>query len=178
MDEKIKTWPLRFSAKKTLVWRRHCSIGQSCCSMTSKRSIYAFLRVLGHEIFSPERRLTNQKPRAFNIYPFDKTIKSFYFCSFVFSYCSRVFISRSYENCFNLQWTWITSHEETSSCRVHGVRINETGSWLKLYRLSRGETAVDSGGIGNVLSETERYMSWTKCIKLYRVILLEPWNRY
>ena len=85
MDEKIKTWPLRFSAKKTLVWRRHCSIGQSCCSMTSKRSIYAFLRVLEHGIFSPERRLTNQKPRAFNIYPFDKTIKSFYFCSFVVS---------------------------------------------------------------------------------------------
>ena len=85
VDEKIKTWPLRFPAKKTLVWRRHCSIGQSCCSMTSKRSIYAFLRVLGHEIFSPERRLTNQKPRALNMYPFDKKIKSFYFCSFVVS---------------------------------------------------------------------------------------------
>ena len=43
-----------FSPKKTLIWRRNCSIGQSCCSMTSKRSI---------DFFSV--RFTNQKPRAF-----------------------------------------------------------------------------------------------------------------
>ena len=43
MDEKIKTWLLRFPAKETLIWRRHSSIGQSCCSMTSKRSIGCFL---------------------------------------------------------------------------------------------------------------------------------------
>ena len=29
--------------KKTLIWRRHCLIGQSPCSMTSKRSIELFL---------------------------------------------------------------------------------------------------------------------------------------
>ena len=28
MGEKIKTWTLRFPAKETLIWRRHCSIGQ------------------------------------------------------------------------------------------------------------------------------------------------------
>ena len=28
-----------FPPEKTLIWRRRCSIGQSCCSMTSKRSI-------------------------------------------------------------------------------------------------------------------------------------------
>ena len=43
MDEKIKTWPLRFLAKETLIWRRYCSPDQSCCSMTSKRSIGWFL---------------------------------------------------------------------------------------------------------------------------------------
>ena len=32
-----------FPPKKTLIWRGHCSIGQSCCSMTSKRSIDWFL---------------------------------------------------------------------------------------------------------------------------------------
>ena len=31
-----------FPPKKTLIWRRHCSIGQSCCSMTSKRSSIDF----------------------------------------------------------------------------------------------------------------------------------------
>ena len=32
-----------FPPKKTLIWRRHFSIGQSCLSMTSKRSIGWFL---------------------------------------------------------------------------------------------------------------------------------------
>ena len=32
-----------FPPKKTLIWRRHCSIGQTRCSMTSKRSIVRFL---------------------------------------------------------------------------------------------------------------------------------------
>ena len=32
-----------FLPKKTLIWRRHCSIGQSCCSKTSKRSFDWFL---------------------------------------------------------------------------------------------------------------------------------------
>ena len=55
-----------FPPKKTLIWRRHCSIGQSCCSMTSKRSIDWFLESSsGIEFFQPSVRLTNQKPRAF-----------------------------------------------------------------------------------------------------------------
>ena len=32
-----------FPPKKNLIWRRHCSISQSCCSMKSKRSIGWFL---------------------------------------------------------------------------------------------------------------------------------------
>ena len=32
-----------FPLKKTLIWRSHCSIDQSCCSMTSKPSIDWFL---------------------------------------------------------------------------------------------------------------------------------------
>ena len=43
MDEKIKTWTLHFLPRKTLIWRRHCSTGQSRCSMTSNRSIDWFL---------------------------------------------------------------------------------------------------------------------------------------
>ena len=39
----------------------------------------------GMKFFHPSVRLTNQKPRAFNLYPFDKTIKSLYFRSFVVS---------------------------------------------------------------------------------------------
>ena len=66
MDEKIKTWTLRFSAKENLIWRRHCWIGQSCCSMTSKRSIGWFLESSsGMKFFHQSVRLTNQKPHAF-----------------------------------------------------------------------------------------------------------------
>ena len=52
---------LVFPPKKTLIWRRHCLIGQSCCSMTSERSISWFLE----SSWAPSVRLTNQKPRAF-----------------------------------------------------------------------------------------------------------------
>ena len=62
----IRTWTLRFPRKKTLIWERYCSIGQSCCSITQKRSIGKFLESSsGMKFFQPSVRLTNQKPRAF-----------------------------------------------------------------------------------------------------------------
>ena len=51
-----------FPPKKTLIWRRHCSIDQSCCSMTSKRFLESSS---GMKFFQPSVRLTNQKPGAF-----------------------------------------------------------------------------------------------------------------
>ena len=52
--------------KKTLMWRKHCSIGQSCCSMTSNRSIGLISRKFSSMKFLyPSVRLTNQRPRAF-----------------------------------------------------------------------------------------------------------------
>ena len=43
-----------FPPKKILIWRRHCSIGQSCYSMTSKRSICWFLESSrGWRFFTP-----------------------------------------------------------------------------------------------------------------------------
>ena len=61
MGEKIKTLILRFPQKKTLIWGRYCSIGQSCCSITWKRSIGWFLEVLGAWSFSAERSLNQPK---------------------------------------------------------------------------------------------------------------------
>ena len=52
-----------FLPKKIVIWRRHCSIGPSCCSMTSKRSISIdFQKVLGHKVFSPEH--SPNQPKA------------------------------------------------------------------------------------------------------------------
>ena len=50
-----------FKPKKTLIWRRHSLIGQSCCSMTSKRSIGWFLGSsrARMKFFHPNVRLTN-----------------------------------------------------------------------------------------------------------------------
>ena len=55
-----------FPPKKTLIWRRHCLIGQSCCSMKSKWSIDWFLESSSDEkFFQPSVHLTNQKPCTF-----------------------------------------------------------------------------------------------------------------
>ena len=46
-----------FPPKKTLIWRSHCSIDQSCCSITSKRSIDWFLESSsGMNFFQPSVR--------------------------------------------------------------------------------------------------------------------------
>ena len=69
-------------SNKTLIWRRHCSIGQSCCSMTSKRGIGWFPESSRAWSFFTRALVkpTKNHPR---LYPFDKPIKSFYFRSFV-----------------------------------------------------------------------------------------------
>ena len=76
-----------FPPKKTLIWRRHCSIGQSCYSMTSKskQSI----------IFSPE--LNQPKATRVCIRSINQSNRSIS-VRLLFLFCSRVFISRSYEN--------------------------------------------------------------------------------
>ena len=84
-----------FPPKKTLIWRRHSLIGQSCCSMTSKRSIGWFLGssptwTLFTRFYQPKAMLVcirsiNQSSRSISV-------------RLLFLFCSRVFISRSYEN--------------------------------------------------------------------------------
>ena len=95
MDEKIKTWPLRFPAKETLIWRRHCSIDQSCCSMTSKQFLESSLLM---KFVYPSVRLANQKPGAFVSVRYTNQIARSISVRLLFLFCSRVFISRSYEN--------------------------------------------------------------------------------
>ena len=55
-----------FPPRKTLIWRRHCLIGQSCCSMMLKRSIDWILESSsGMKFLQPSIHLTNQKPCVF-----------------------------------------------------------------------------------------------------------------
>ena len=85
-----------FPPKKTLIWRRHCTIGQLCCSMTSKRNIDWFLESSRAWSFFTLAFASPTKSHA-RFYPFDKSIKSLYSgCLFLF--CWHVFILKSYGN--------------------------------------------------------------------------------
>ena len=127
-----------FPPKKTLIWRRHCSICQSCCSMTSNWSINLFLESsrawslfnqgpvtrslvsanrwlrgikmyrfpwyltlvsTNHASSNPGQtvRLTNQKQRTFCIRSTNQSNRSIS-VRLLLLCCSRVFISRLYEN--------------------------------------------------------------------------------
>ena len=67
-----------FPPKKTLIWRRHCSIGQSCCSMTSKQFLESSS---GMKFVYPSVRLANQKPGAFVSVRYTNQIALFPFVS-------------------------------------------------------------------------------------------------
>ena len=75
-----------FPPKKTLIWRRHPSIGQWCCSMTSKRSIDWFLESSrAWEVFSPERSLNQSKATSVCIRSTNQSycsisVRLFFFC--------------------------------------------------------------------------------------------------
>ena len=87
-----------FPPKKTITWRRYCSIGQTCCSMTLKRSIgWHRQSSSGHEVFSPESSLNRPKATRFCIRLINQSNRCI-FVYLLFLFCLRVFISRSYEN--------------------------------------------------------------------------------
>ena len=71
-----------FPPKKTLIWRRHCSIDQSCCSMTSKQFLDSSS---GMKFVYPSVRLANQNPGAFVSVRYTSQIALFpFFCCFCF----------------------------------------------------------------------------------------------
>ena len=97
MDEKIKTWTLRFPAKETQILRRHCSIGQSCCS-TSKCSIDGFLESSpAWSFFLRELSLNQPKATRVCICSINQSNRSIS-VRYLFPLCSCDFISRPYEN--------------------------------------------------------------------------------
>ena len=101
MDEKIKTWPFRFPAKKNLIWRRHWSIGQSCCSWL-KYDVKVKYRLIsrkfsGMKFFLPECSINQPKATWVCIRSINQSNRSISVRLF-FLFCSRVFVSRSYEN--------------------------------------------------------------------------------
>ena len=82
IDEKIKTRPLRFPAKENPNMEKTFIGLQYDVRLIS----IDFYKVLGHEVFSPERSI-NQSNLSISVH-------------LLFLFCSRFFISKSYENHF------------------------------------------------------------------------------
>ena len=84
MDEKIKSWTLRFPAKENPNMEK-ALFDWPIVLQYDVKAKYRLIstKFLGMKFFHPSVRLTNQKPSA--LYPFDKPIKSLYFRTFVVS---------------------------------------------------------------------------------------------
>ena len=97
MDDRIRTWTLRFPAKE---------------NPSIEKALIDWPNVLQYDVKAKYQLISSKFYRTWSfftqafawptksharLYPFDKPIKSLYFRSF-FLFCSRVFISRIYEN--------------------------------------------------------------------------------
>ena len=101
-----------FPPKKTHIWRRHCSIGQSCYSITSKRSIDSFLESSsGWIFFQPSFRLISRKLSRARFVSVRQTSQIALF-PFVCSFC----IVRAFS--FQGQTKTLYRKDQYATCRV------------------------------------------------------------
>ena len=106
VDEKIKTWTLRFPVKEKPNMEKALFdwpvVAVWCQSEVSK--------VLVHEDFSPELSLNQPKATRVCILSINQPSRSIS-VRLLFPFCSRLFISRSYENrsksTFKTTWCWV-----------------------------------------------------------------------
>ena len=98
MDEKIKTWTLRFPAKEN----PHMEKALFDWPIVLQYDVKANCRLIsrkffGHEVFSAESSLNHPKATRVCISSINQSARSIS-VRFLLLFCSRVFISRSYEN--------------------------------------------------------------------------------
>ena len=94
MDEKNKTWTLRFPAKENPNMEKALFDWPIVLQYDVKAISRKFF---GHEVFSAERSLNQPKARCVCIRSINQSNRSISVL-LLFLFCSRVFISRSYEN--------------------------------------------------------------------------------
>ena len=107
MDEKIKTWTLHFPAKENPNMEKELFNWPIVLQHDLKAKYWLFSKKFsGMKFFHPSIRLTNQKPRAFDL--FNKRIKTLYFHSFVVSVLFAHFhfkiIRKSLYQVYSFQW--------------------------------------------------------------------------
>ena len=95
MDEKIKTWPLRFLAKENPNMEKELFDWLIMLQYDVKAKYRLISRkFFGHEVFSPERSLDQSKAMRVCIRSINQSNRSVFVRS-LFTFCFRVFISRS-----------------------------------------------------------------------------------
>ena len=102
MDEKIKTWPLRFPAKENPNMEKALFDWPIVLQYDVKAKYRLISRKFsGMTFFSPERSLNQPKATRVCICSINQLNRSI-FVRLLFLFCSRVFLSRSYQNRSNL----------------------------------------------------------------------------
>ena len=124
MDEKIKTWPLRFLSKEN----RNMEKALFDWPIVLQYDVKAKYRLIsrkfsGMKFFHPSVRLTNQKPR---VYPFDQPVKWVYSRSFVVSALFARFhfkvIRKSLYRCIPLHPPFSPIHFHSRFIPFHSIR--------------------------------------------------------
>ena len=97
MGEKIKTWPLRFPAKENPNMEKALFDWPIVLQYDVKAKYRLISRKFsGMKFFHPSVRLTNQKPRVC-VLSLNQSYRPIS-VRLLFLFCSRVFVSRSYDN--------------------------------------------------------------------------------
>ena len=98
MDEKIKTWPLRFPAKENPNMEKALFDWPIVLQYDVKAKYRLISRkFFGHDVFSAERSLNQPKATRVFIRSINQSNRSISVL-LLFLFCSRVFISRSHKN--------------------------------------------------------------------------------
>ena len=98
MDEKIKTWTLRFPAKENPNMEKALFDWPIVLQYDVKAKYRLISRkFFGHEVFSAECSLNQPKATRVCVRSINQSNRSISVCLF-FLFCSRVFISRLYKN--------------------------------------------------------------------------------
>ena len=102
VDKMMKIWPLRFPAKENPNMEKALFDWPVVLQYDVKAKYRLISRkFFGHEVFSPERSLNQPKATRVCIRSINQSNRSIS-VRLLFLFCSRVFISRSYENRSNL----------------------------------------------------------------------------
>ena len=133
MGEKIKTWTLRFPAKE---------------NPDTGKALFDW-KVLGHDVFSPGRSFNQPKATRVCIRSINQSNRSIS-VRLLFLFCSRFFISRSWENRSNLGHAGLSSSlsglfRKSSPQSSHRSKSPPHRLPAALYDISRKMTIVSSG---------------------------------